>query len=87
MKSVPFNMCEHCGGSGESLDHEAVGSAMRSVRVEAKLSLREVARRLCLSAPYVSDLELGHRNWTRSRITDYENACSDAFKPKPPFTL
>ena len=87
MKALPLKPCLCCNGSGEVYDHEAIGAVMRKVREDAKLSLREIARRLHLSAPYVSDLELGRRNWTRSRIADFENACSDVFKPKPQFKL
>lgn len=34
---------------------------LRHVRVEAELPLREVARRLEYSAPYISDIEHGRR--------------------------
>lgn len=47
------------------IDHEATGYLFRQARKKAKLSLREMSRRLKVSAPYVSDLELGRRNWTQ----------------------
>lgn len=55
------------------IDHETTGQLFRQARQKAKLSLREMARRLKLSAPFVSDLELGRRNWTEAlaeRFTD-----------------
>lgn len=51
----------------EVIDHEATGQRFRAAREAAKISLREMARRLGMSAPYVSDLELGRRNWTQDK--------------------
>lgn len=55
------------------IDHEATGYGFREGRKKAKLSLREIARRLNLSAPFVSDLERGRRNWTESLAEQYAN--------------
>jgi transcriptional regulator with XRE-family HTH domain len=44
---------------------------MRFARVEAKISLREMARRMGVSAPTVSDWELGRRRWTRKRVEEF----------------
>lgn len=44
---------------------------MREARLKAGLSLREMARRLKMSAPYVSDLELGRRGWTEKKIEQW----------------
>ena len=55
------------------IDHECTGRLFRAGRKKAKLSLREMARRLGLSAAFVSDLERGRRNWTEElsvRFTD-----------------
>jgi ribosome-binding protein aMBF1 (putative translation factor) len=45
------------------------GEEMRRVREASKLSLRETAKRLGISAPFLSDMELGRRhpsvNWLR----------------------
>lgn len=38
-----------------------MGKALRACREEKKLSLRECAKRLKLSVPYLSDVELGKR--------------------------
>jgi predicted transcriptional regulator len=53
------------------IDHQSTGYLFRVARKKAKLSLREVARRLKLSAPFVSDLELGRRNWTEEMAERY----------------
>lgn len=65
MKTV---ICPTCEGSGRLPDQRDIGRAMRARRVKADLSLREVARRMALSAAYVSDLELGKRGW-RAKVT------------------
>jgi predicted transcriptional regulator len=66
--------CPLCGGSGQVLDDKAIGQAMRKMRVKAGLTGREVARRLKLSAAYVSDLELGRRAWNAARRHAYTEA-------------
>ena len=45
-------------------DHRPLGAEMRRRREAKGFALREVARRLGISAPFLSDLELGRRNWT-----------------------
>jgi len=68
-------VCTHCDGTGRVLDEKAVGALMREVRELKKVSLREVARRLRWSAPYVSDLERGRRLWTTAKQNKYLKAC------------
>ena len=41
---------------------KTLGQCIRELRVEKSLSLREFAKRLNLSAPFVSDIELGRRD-------------------------
>lgn len=43
---------------------DANGARIRSLREKAGMSLRELARQLDVSAPYVSDLELGRRSFS-----------------------
>ena len=52
-------------------DNAATGQLMREARKRAGLSLREMARRLGQSAPFVSDLELGRRGWDEKRIAQW----------------
>lgn len=68
MKTIP---CDKCEGTGRLLDQREVGKELRALRIAAKISLRNMAESLGLSAPYVSDLELGRRNWSRTKIKDY----------------
>ena len=67
--------CPHCAGTGKILDQAAIGSEMRALRNSARLTGREVSRRLKLSASYLSDLELGRRNWSGDLIERYTEAC------------
>lgn len=69
-----YKTCKHCNGSGQTVDHEQLGAMMRKLRLQSKLSLREVARRLEFSAAYLSDLEQGKRNWSEKKIFDYRKA-------------
>ncbi len=55
-------------------DHVAIGNELRRRRKQLGISLRNVAKRMRLSAPYVSDLELGRRPWNGARIGVYEMA-------------
>jgi transcriptional regulator with XRE-family HTH domain len=60
--------------STQSLDHIAIGAMARQQRERSGFSLREVARRLDLSAAYVSNLERGRNNWTEKRFADFRRA-------------
>lgn len=53
-------------------DNAATGQMMREARKRAGLSLREMARRLGQSAPFISDLELGRRGWDEKRIEQWK---------------
>lgn len=67
--------CHRCGGSGvEPRDPREEGAEMRAAREARRIGLREMARRLNVTAAYVSDLERGRRAWTGPaalRIRDY----------------
>lgn len=51
-----------------------IGEAARSFRISKNLSLREVARRMDISAPYLQDLETGKRGWSEGRIKQFKQA-------------
>lgn len=64
----PFRItCYLCNGLGY---RQYDGDRLRALRAHAGLSLREVARRLKLSAAYICDIELNRRGSTK-RIMDY----------------
>lgn len=54
--------CDKCNGSGVIL--EVNPAKLREIRVKAGLSLRDLAERGDLTAPYLSDVERGRRNFT-----------------------
>lgn len=58
--SIP---CTRCGGNGQEPDFRIEGHVMRCLRVSKGLTLRELARRMELSPPYLSDMELGRRQY------------------------
>lgn len=63
--------CPECSGAGIVHDSVQIGEMLRKTRIDSGISLRELARRMDLSAAYVSDLELGRRAWSKSKVEDY----------------
>lgn len=55
--------CPKCDGTGLVPDDVAIGDRLKSKRLKAGVGLREIARRLNVTAPFVSDLEKGERHW------------------------
>ena len=51
--------CPHCEGTGQLKLYD--GAVLRAMREQAKMSLREFAKRLGFSPAYISDIELGKR--------------------------
>lgn len=52
----------------------AVGESMRELREDAKVSLRTIAKRIDVSPAFLSDLELGRRNWTPDLVRRFADA-------------
>ena len=44
------------------MENKTLAEKLRELRQEADLSVREAARRCSVSAPFLSDIELGRRN-------------------------
>ena len=67
----PYTMmgstCPSCGAARESID----GRSLRAARSACGVSLRELARRIGLSAAYLSDVERNKRNVTRMLLGLY----------------
>jgi predicted transcriptional regulator len=53
--------------STDSLDHAAIGALIRKARTSRRIGLKDLAKAMAVSAPYLSDLERGRRNWTVER--------------------
>lgn len=66
--------CPKCCGTGQVMDPRAQGLEMRQMREKKRVSLRDMAKRLDISAPYLSDLELGRRGWNTDLMERYKNA-------------
>ena len=67
--------CYRCNGSGKLLDELKVGAMMRSLRSKKGYSLYDIARRMKYTPPYISDLELGKRQWRQELVDRYLEAC------------
>jgi predicted transcriptional regulator len=62
--------CPRCFGKGRIPIY--LGADLRAIREASGLSLRELARRLSLSAAYLGDVELGQRRATDSIVNAYK---------------
>lgn len=70
MKFEEKQLCPRCHGSGKV---DIVNPhLMREARLAAGISLRTVAKRLKVTPPYISDVELGRRNVTAKILKFYE---------------
>ena len=49
-------------------DNDGTGKVVRGARLAAGKKLGEVAEAMGISAPYLCDLENGHRNWTAEKF-------------------
>lgn len=63
-----------------TIDHAATGATARKERVAAGISLRNMADAMGLSAPYLSDLERGKRNWSAVMHARWDLAIRKATK-------
>lgn len=66
--------CIRCHGSGQEPDPKALGEAMRAKRERTGKSLRAVAEKMKISAPYLSDLERGNRLFSPEHVVRFEAA-------------
>lgn len=73
MKTI---LCPKCHGKGRLIDPFGIGPVLRAERKRARFGLREVARELAISAPYLHDLEHGRRAWTQEFIDRYRTVIS-----------
>lgn len=64
MKMQPRIKCPHCDGNGTVLNPVFEGMKKRGTRERYGLTLRELARRMKITATYLCDLEHGRRRWT-----------------------
>jgi transcriptional regulator with XRE-family HTH domain len=58
----------------EVVDDRATGEDARKYRENKGVSLRSVAKQMGISAPYLSDLELGRRNWSQTLLVRFKDA-------------
>lgn len=74
--------CQRCAGTGVEPDPTATGNEMRKLREASGKSLRQVAEAMDISAPYLSDLELGRRGWSLKRILSFKKTVESDKKGK-----
>jgi predicted transcriptional regulator len=60
------------------VDNLRTGLDARALRTSRGLSLRAVAQKMRVSAAYLSDLELGRRNWSETTLEKVTAAITNA---------
>ena len=55
--------CTRCRGTGLEPDQKAIGADLKLLRKYARITLREMARRLHVSHGFLCQLEQGNRSW------------------------
>lgn len=53
----------------QQIDQEEAAKTIRGLREKAGMSIRRLAAELGFSAAFVSDMELGRRNWSAKSFT------------------
>lgn len=51
------------------INHLEAGKRVRNLRESKEMSLRRLAHLMGITPPYLSDMELGRRNWTEERYS------------------
>jgi transcriptional regulator with XRE-family HTH domain len=67
-------------------DDRVLGAWCRRQREGAGLTLRSLAKRLKISAPYLSDLEHGRRRWTPNTLAKWMAVLGDESQNEPTTT-
>lgn len=67
-------VCQRCNGTGFEPDRVALGKSMRKLREAAGKQQNEVARAMGISPAYLSDMELGRRDWSADTINAFRKA-------------
>lgn len=75
-----FIPCERCGGTGVIPDSHRIGMNLRLIRKNERIGLRELARRLGVSAGNLHDLEHGRRSLSDEFIEQYQTAVASFHK-------
>ena len=64
--------CAHCGGHGYVFEsNESVGKAMKQMRLDAGVGVRQLAGALGKSGSYLVHLEAGRNKWNEARVILY----------------
>lgn len=67
-------ICQRCNGTGFEPDPAAIGKSMRKLREISGKQQKEVAKAMGISAAYLSDMELGRRDWSADTIAKFKKA-------------
>lgn len=71
-------VCPRCLGSGILPDPRVLGAEMREYRKRLNKSGTSVAAEMGITKGYLSDLELGKREWSTKLVKRFKEACHAA---------
>ena len=74
MKLPPQTTCPRCKGHGQITDAHANGSMLRALREKAGVSQRQASIHMGIAQPYLSDMEMGKRNFPKARMEQFAKA-------------
>lgn len=75
--------CKRCDGSGQEPDNKKTGSRLRALRRERGIGLREMARRMGISHPYLCQMEAGDRRIRPALLRQYLSLMENHNQKKP----
>jgi len=64
--------CQYCLGTGERQTASTIGLGFKKMRMDANISLRDMAKLMRISHSYLCQLEGGTREWRLSMVQRYE---------------
>ena len=70
--------CTRCQGVGKVYHATITGQMLRVWRIDHDVSARRLAQHLKVSVSYISDLELGRREWAPALVERYIMAVTEA---------
>jgi transcriptional regulator with XRE-family HTH domain len=62
------------------INHAEAGKRIRAARIAGNISLRSLAGKMHISAPFLSDLERGRRNWSDYKFWQAESLIKEMSK-------
>ena len=73
--------CKRCNGTGQEPNQKNIGSAMKGLREDDGIGLREMAGYMGISHGFLSQLESGQRTWSQRLVRLFHQQRTKHQKP------